>query len=262
MSFPRPKALLTDVFGTVVDWRGSVTTHLEQSCNETLSSGRAVTLSSTTRQTASSFDWPAFAQSWRIAYFNFCHSYTPVPTGSPGFKSIDKHFRDSLESLLKEKGLGELWSSKEMDEISRIWHKLAPWPDSASGLKKLNELGFVTATLSNGNTQLLTDLAEFGKLPYARILGAEDFGAYKPHEKVYRGAAERLGLRTDECALLAAHLGDLEAARGCGYRTVYIERENEEGWSEEKVEAAKREGWVDMWVKLGEGGFEEVARGM
>ena len=165
-----------------------------------------------------------------------------------------------MESLLKEKGLGELWSSKELDEISRIWHKLAPWPDSASGLKKLNELGFVTATLSNGNTQLLTDLAEFGKLPYARILGAEDFGAYKPHEKVYRGAAEKLGVRTDECALLAAHLGDLEAAKGCGYRTVYIERENEEAWSKEKVEAAKQEGWVDMWVKLGEGGFEEVAR--
>lgn len=260
MSFPRPKALLTDVFGTVVDWRGSVTTHLEQSCNETLSSSRAVTLSSTTRNTALWFDWPAFAQAWRVAYFHFCRSYTPVPAGSPGFKSIDKHFRDSLEALLKEKGLGELWSSEEMDEISRIWHKLAPWPDSASGLKKLNELGFVTATLSNGNTQLLTDLAEFGKLPYARILGAEDFGAYKPHEKVYRGAAEMLGVRTDECALLAAHLGDLEAARGCGYRTVYIERENEEGWSEEKVETAKQERWVDMWVKLGEGGFEEVAR--
>src|SRR3984957_4317119 len=125
MSFPRPKALLTDVFGPVGDWRGSVTTHLEQSCNEPLSSGRAVTLSSTTQRTASSFDWPAFAQAWRVAYFRFCHSYTPVPTGSQGFKSIDKHFRDSLESLLKEKGLGELWSSKEMDEISRIWHKLA-----------------------------------------------------------------------------------------------------------------------------------------
>jgi 2-haloacid dehalogenase len=201
-----------------------------------------------------------FRPSLARGIFPFLPLLHPVPAGSPGFKSIDKHFRDSLEALLKEKGLGELWSSEEMDEISRIWHKLTPWPDSASGLKKLNGWGFVTATLSNGNTQLLTDLAEFGKLPYARVLGAEDFGAYKPHEKVYRGAAERLGLRTDECALLAAHLGDLEAARGCGYRTVYIERENEEGWNEEKVGTAKREGWVDMWVKLGEGGLEEVAR--
>ena len=260
MSFPRPKALLTDVFGTVVDWRGSVTAHLEQSCTDTLSSGRAVTLSSKTRQAASSFDWPAFAQAWRVAYFHFCHSYTPVPAGSPGFKSIDRHFRYSLESLLKDNGLGELWSSEEMDDISIIWHNLEPWPDSAAGLQKLNNLGFVTATLSNGNTQLLTDLAEYGKLPYAKILGAEDFGAYKPHEKVYRGAADKLGVKTEECALLAAHLGDLEAAKRCGYRTVYIERENEEGWGKEKAEAAKREGWVDMWVNLGDGGFKEVAR--
>ena len=261
MSFPRPKALLTDVFGTVVDWRGSVTNHLQQSCAETLSSsGRATTLSSKTREVASGFDWPAFAQAWRVTYFHFCHSYTPVPPGSPGFKSVGKHFRDSLEALLKENGLGELWSKEEMDDISRIWHKLAPWPDSAPGLKKLNNLGFVTATLSNGNTQLLTDLANFGKLPYARILGAEDFGAYKPHERVYRGAAEKLELKTEECALLAAHLGDLEAAKRCGYRTVYIGRENEEGWNKEKAEAARRERWVDMWVNLGEGGFEEVAR--
>ena len=260
MAFPHPKALLTDVFGTVVDWRGSVTSHLQQSCNDTLSSGRAVTISSKTRQTASSFDWPAFAQAWRVSYFHFCRSYTPVSAGSPGFQSIDKHFRDSFESLLKESGLEELWSSEEMDDLSMIWHNLEPWPDSAAGLGKLIKLGFVTSTLSNGNTQLLTDLAVYGKLPYARILGAEDFGAYKPHEKVYRGAAEKLGVKTEECALLAAHLGDLEAAKGCGYKTVYIEREDEEGWSKEKAEAAKREGWVDMWVGFGEGGFEEVAR--
>lgn len=197
-----------------------------------------------------------------MAYYRFCQSYTPVPAGSPGFKSIDKHFRDSLEALLREKGVGELWSREQMDDISMIWHKLSPWPDSAPGLQKLNDLGFVTSTLSNGNTQLLSDLATFGELPYARILGAEDFGAYKPHEKVYRGAAEKLGLQTHECALLAAHLGDLEAAKRCGYRTVYIERENEEAWSTEKAAAARREGWVDMWVDLGQGGFEEVARRM
>lgn len=64
--------------------------------------------------------------------------------------------------------------------------------------------------------------------------------------------------------MVATHLGDLEAARGCGLRTVYVEREGEEGWSEERVEGAKREGWVDIWVKVEEtdsgGGFLEVAR--
>jgi 2-haloacid dehalogenase len=55
-------------------------------------------------------------------------------------------------------------------------------------------------------------------------LSSEHFKAYKPSPLVYNGAAERLGLKTSECALVAAHLGDLKAARGCGYRTVYLER--------------------------------------
>ena len=60
----------------------------------------------------------------------------------------------------------------------------------------------------------------------------------------------------------AAHLGDLQAAKGCGLRAVYVEREQEEAWSKEKVQEAKEKGWVDMWIGLGkgEGGILEVAR--
>ena len=119
---------------------------------------------------------------------------------------------------------------------------------------------FETATLSNGNTSLLRDLAEYGKLPYKHIASAEDFKAYKPHPEVYNGAAKKLGLQTRECGLIAAHLGDLQAAKGCGYQTIYIERREEETWDQEKVEKAKKDGWVDMWLGIDEGGFEEVAK--
>lgn len=105
---------------------------------------------------------------------------------------------------------------------------------------------------------LLEDLAKHGGLPYKEILSAEDFGCYKPHRDVYLGAARKLGLEPGECALVAAHLGDLEAARGCGFQTIYIERKEEEAWKGERVEASRE--WVDMWVGVDEGGFEEVAR--
>lgn len=141
-----------------------------------------------------------------------------------------------------------------------IWHFLDPWPDSAKGLGMLNDK-FETATLSNGNTSLLSDLAKHGSLPYKHILSAEDFKAYKPHADVYNGAAKKLGVQSSECALIAAHLGDLHAARHkCGYQTIYIERSQEETWSQEKIEEARNAGWVDMWLKEDEGGFEEVAR--
>lgn len=87
---------------------------------------------------------------------------------------------------------------------------------------------------------------------------------YKPSPRVYEGAAQALGLQTSECALVAAHLGDLHNARKRGYQTIYVERGSEERWSSEEVEKARKEGWVDMWVGAGdggdEGGFLEVAR--
>lgn len=86
---------------------------------------------------------------------------------------------------------------------------------------------------------------------------------YKPAPRVYLGAVEMLGLKAGECALVAAHLGDLQAARGCGLRTVYVEREGEEAWGVEEVERARGEGWVDLWVGVGEGeegGLGEVVR--
>lgn len=148
--------------------------------------------------------------------------------------------------------------------MSRIWHFLHAWPDSANGLQELNQAGFITSTLSNGNVSLLQDLAAHAQLPFKHILSAELFGAYKPSPTVYNGAAAHLGLQARECAMVAAHLGDLKAAKECGFQTIYIEREGEESWSLEDSRAAKREGWVDMWVGLEErfvgGGIAEIER--
>jgi 2-haloacid dehalogenase len=138
-----------------------------------------------------------------------------------------------------------------------IWHFLDPWPDSSLGLALLNQR-FTTSTLSNGNTALLSDLAKHGNLPYNHLLSAEDFQAYKPHPNVYLGAVEKLGLKPEECCMVAAHLGDLAAARKVGYQTLYIERKQEEQWKGAKVEEAK--GWVDMWIGVDDGGFVEAAR--
>lgn len=146
-------------------------------------------------------------------------------------------------------------------QLTSVWHYLEGWPDSSDGLAQLNKK-FQTCTLSNGNTSLLSDMAEFSKLPWTHIFSGEDFKAYKPSPLVYNGAAKKLGLDTKECAMVAAHLGDLKAARGCGYQTVYVERAQEERYTPDQIKEAKEEGWVDMWVNLGEGkgGFLEVAK--
>ncbi|MCJ1248782.1 hypothetical protein MMC30_006001 [Trapelia coarctata] len=263
----KPKALLFDVFGTTVNWRLTVTETLRTRASETLSSPTS-SLPSTTRLRASTTDWPAFAQAWRDTYTHFTRNY-PASSTDPGesnvpFKTVDQHHHDSLIALLEEHELECLWSADEISEISRIWHFLIPWPDTSRGLRGLNDLGIQTCSLSNGNVSLLEDMAKFAHLPWTHIFSSEHFGAYKPSPKVYSGAVKKLGLREEECAMVAAHLADLKAAHDCGLKTIYVEREREESWPIDEIEAAKKEGWVDLWVALdegeGKGGFLAVVR--
>lgn len=166
--------------------------------------------------------------------------------------------------LLKDNSITELWRDDEVEEISKIWHYLNGWPDSSKGVKQLNQDGFKTCTLSNGNVELLQNMAKHADLQWQHIFSGEHFKAYKPSPQVYNGAAEKLGLPTNQCAMVAAHLDDLKAAKGCGYQTIYIERAGEENWSLQDTRAAKREGWVDMWVGLDErfdgGAIAEISR--
>ncbi|KAJ0343305.1 hypothetical protein COL922a_000034 [Colletotrichum nupharicola] len=250
------KALTFDVFGTVVDWRSSVTDELTSRA-----SAKAIseTLSPAEKDKLAAVDWPTFAQEWRNSYKNFVHSYVP---GQTAWKDIDAHHHDSLVELLHENRLEGVWSEDEIRDLSLVWHRLRPWPDSAAGLQRLGSK-FVTATLSNGNWTLLDDLDSFGGLGFRKILSGEVWKAYKPNPVVYDGAVEALlgkGGEKGDVAMVAAHLGDLYAARGRGMRTVYVERAREEDWEvgSQKYEDAK--GWVDVWVKVDEGGFEEVAR--
>lgn len=175
---------------------------------------------------------------------------------------MDQHHYDSLKRLLEQHDLDDLWNEQELQEISRVWHFLPAHPDSSPGLEELNSQGYITCTLSNGNMSLLENLTKNGWLPFQHLFSAEHFGAYKPSPKTYLGAVEKLGLKPEECAMVASHLEDLAEARKCGLRTIYVERPKEEAWSLQEVVEASRKGWVDMWIwredRTGGGGLMEI----
>lgn len=118
-----------------------------------------------------------------------------------------------------------------------------------------------TCTLSNGNLSLLGDLRTHSTIPFTHLFSAELFGTYKPSARVYLGAAEKLQLPPNQCAMVAAHLNDLRAAKDNGLQTIYVERPGEEDWDRDQVEGARRDGWVDLWIDSGSGnkGFITVA---
>ncbi|MCJ1447916.1 MAG: hypothetical protein MMC23_008428 [Stictis urceolatum] len=250
-----PKALLFDVFGTCTNWRSTVPAHL---------SARARTSNPTLAGTIPATTWTHLTQDWRGAYANFVLSFEPSITP---WKDIDTLHHEALISLLSKYDLTDLWTPEEVKDISLVWHKLDGWPDSTSGLRALSDLGIKTASMSNGNMALLTDLAAHAGLPFTKILSAENARTedgehvYKPHLATYLYGCRELGVEVGECALVAAHIGELEIVKEkLGMRVVYVERPDEEGWTREGVLKAKEEGWVDMWIGLEEEGLEEVAR--
>ena len=202
------KALVFDVFGTVVDWRTSII----QECRQ-LGDARGIEL-----------DWGLFADAWRGKYGPFMNKvrHRELP-----WTNLDALHRMALEELLVEHKIDNL-SELEKAELNRAWHRLQPWPDSVLGLTRLKQ-HFVIATLSNGNVALLTNMAKNAGLPWDCILSAELAKAYKPDPEVYKMAADLLGLAPTQVMMVAAHQGDLRAAQGVGLRTAFVPRPLEHG---------------------------------
>jgi 2-haloacid dehalogenase len=202
------KALVFDTFGTVVNWRTSVTQEVAQVA---MRKGLRV-------------DAEKFADAWRAGY---APSMNRVRTGELPWTRLDRLHRMILDKLLVDFGIGGL-SETETDMLNRAWHRLRPWPDAVSGLTRLKKK-FIIAPLSNGNIALMTDLAKHSGLPWDCILGAELVRHYKPDREVYQSAPDILDLKVDEVMMVAAHLGDLRAAKGVGLRTAFVTRPLEFG---------------------------------
>jgi 2-haloacid dehalogenase len=202
------KALVFDTFGTVVNWRTSVTQEVAQVA---MRKGLRV-------------DAEKFADAWRAGY---APSMNRVRTGELPWTRLDRLHRMILDKLLVDFGIVGL-SEAETDMLNRAWHRLQPWPDAVSGLTRLKKK-FIIAPLSNGNISLMTDLAKHSGLPWDCILGAELVRHYKPDREVYQSAPDILDLKVDEVMMVAAHLGDLRAAKGVGLRTAFVTRPLEFG---------------------------------
>jgi 2-haloacid dehalogenase len=198
------QVLAFDIFGTVVDWHGSIQAEVEALYPGT--------------------EGGAFANAWRAGYQP---AMARVMSGELGWTLIDDLHRMILDQILPDFGLAHL-TELQRQHLNRVWHRLNPWPDSVAALTRLKRK-FVITTLSNGNIGLLTHMAKRAGLPWDCVLSAEVFKAYKPDPATYLGVSRVFDLKPEQTLLVAAHHDDLHGARACGLRTAYIERPLEFG---------------------------------
>ena len=193
------KVLAFDIFGTVVDWHGSIVREV--------------------RALYPDVDADAFALAWRAGYQP---AMARVMRGEQGWTLIDALHRQILDEILPRFGLAHL-GEEERAHLNRTWHRLDAWADSVEGLTRL-KARFTITSLSNGNIGLLTNMAKRAGLPWDCVLSAEVFRAYKPDPATYLGVTRVFDLQPAQVMLVAAHHDDLAGARACGLRTAYVER--------------------------------------
>ncbi|TDG06422.1 haloacid dehalogenase type II [Paraburkholderia guartelaensis] len=215
------KALVFDVFGTVVDWR----------------SGVAREAAAFLQRHAPNLDAFEFADAWRREY---SPSMEEIRSGRRPYVRLDVLHRENLVKVLAHSGIAGA-TDAEIDELNLAWHRLDPWPDSVEALNRLKRR-FIIAPLSNGNIRLMVDIARRAGLPWDAILGAEVVRAYKPSPQVYTETADILGLAPAELCLVAAHNGDLAAARRLGLSTAFVVRPTEHGPAQ-KTDLKAEQAW-------------------
>jgi len=202
------KALLFDVFGTLVDWRRGIARESEKLL----------------APLGHRLDWFAFADAWRSEYQT---GMEEVRSGRIPFCKLDIIHRHNLNRILPRFNLTGLAESTLVD-LNLAWHRLDAWPDVRQGLVRLKRK-FLIAPVSNGNISLMVHLARRNEFPWDAILGAEVVGDYKPKPAVYLKSCEAFDLPPDTCMMVAAHSNDLAAAASCGLRSGHIARLDEAG---------------------------------
>ena len=197
----RVEARIFDVFGTCVDWRNSVARDV----------ARALP----------GVDALAFADAWRAEYDP---AMERIRAGNRGYVALDDLHRKNLARVCTRFGV----SPDDPGTLNKAWERLDPWPDVVPGLSAMRRSRII-APCSNGSIALMTRLARHANLPWDCILGAEIARDYKPKPAVYLAACAALRLDPAQVMMVAAHNGDLVAARSAGLATGFVPRPLEYG---------------------------------
>ena len=114
-------------------------------------------------------------------------------------------------------------SDADKDDLTMAWHRMNVWPDFPPALEALRTR-YTTTILTVLSWGIAVDSSKNGGLSWDGIISCEFLGHYKPEPEAYQGAAKLLGLKPEQCMMVAAHPGDLRAAMRAGMHSAYVPR--------------------------------------
>jgi 2-haloacid dehalogenase len=199
------KALTFDLFGTIMDIRGSTLPAIGRFLSEKKSEIQAERF------------WDIFRVRQRVEQYQ----ENILMLGHTGYRQAVRRAFIHTSRLL-----GIEPSERDIENYIAAWDELKPFPEVVDGLEKLKGR-YTLAVLSNGELSFLQHLVKDNlKWEFDDIISVETVGAFKPSPAVYRKAAEILGLETGQCLMVSSNSFDYVGARACSFRAAFVNRNN------------------------------------
>jgi len=194
------KGLFFDVGGTVFDWKNTVREEVRGLAEER---GDAV-------------DSEAFANDWRGAMFKV---HARVRQGDLPWMNADEMHLRALDSMTDRYPLLSDIDGRTL--VKSTWHRLKAFPGAPQAVARLRTR-YTVVVLTILSWESIVGSSKAAGVQWDGILSCEFLGYYKPSLEAYRKAGRLLGLAPSEAMMVAAHEGDLAAARAAGLHTAYV----------------------------------------
>ncbi len=194
------KSLFFDVGGTVFDWKNTAREQI----------GLLVA------QKGETIDAGAFADDWRREMFKI---HNQVRQGNlPWINSDAMHLR-ALDHL---SGTYPLLAAVDRAALVRsTWHRLKAFDGAEAAIERLRSR-YIVVVLTILSWESIVASSKAAGVQWDGILSCEFLGYYKPSLQAYLKAVDLLGLKAREAMMVAAHEGDLAAARAAGLHTALV----------------------------------------
>ena len=197
----RVKCLTFDIFGTVMNLRGS----LAGPAGEFLAAH------------GSGMTGESFYADWRERQRIEQYQDNLLMLGHSGYLET---CRRAFVYCLKKHNVS--YTADEVREFMTVYGELRPYDDAIEGLRSL-EARYSLIALSNGEQWYLEELLG-NNVPvrFDAIISVDQVGAFKPSPGIYRKAVQQLECEPGEIMMVAAHAFDILGAQACGFKAAYV----------------------------------------
>jgi len=148
------------------------------------------------------------------------------PSGSKYYQPFWELTRLSLEYTLDRLHLDR--SSDQVKKLMEQYAHLTPFSENLAVLRKINDMGLVTAILSNGSPEMLFSAVKSAGMESVlkHIISVDPIRLYKTSPESYGLIQKFIPINKQEVLFVSSNAWDALGATWFGFKTLWINRQN------------------------------------